>query len=81
MRAVSDWGNYSFNNWWYTLARLGDYEVETNKQYYRISSPLHYAEGLQGPLLLLHGMLDDNVFFQQSVHLTQKLIDLKKNLK
>ena len=79
LRAVSDWGNYSFNNWWYTLARFGDYDDEDVKQYYRLSSPLYYAEGLKGPLLLLHGMLDDNVFFQQSVHLTQKLIDLKKD--
>jgi dipeptidyl aminopeptidase/acylaminoacyl peptidase len=64
LRAVSDWGNYYYANQWYTLARFGDYTSEENNEYYRISSPITYAEGLNGPLLLLHGMLDDNVYFQ-----------------
>jgi dipeptidyl aminopeptidase/acylaminoacyl peptidase len=79
LRAVSDWKNYYYANKWYTLGRLGDYAIDEDKEHYRISSPITYAEGLQGPLLLLHGMLDDNVFFQQSVQLNQKLIDLKKD--
>jgi dipeptidyl aminopeptidase/acylaminoacyl peptidase len=79
LRAVSDWGNYFYANRWYTLARLGDYNNEENKEYYRISSPITYTEGLKGSLLLLHGMLDDNVYFQQSAQLTQKLIELHKD--
>ena len=79
LRAVSNWKNYFYSNWWYTLARLGDLKNDEIKQYYEISSPITYAEGLQGQLLMTHGMLDDNVFFQDMVQLTQKLIDSKKD--
>jgi len=79
LRAVSNWKNYFYSNWWYTLARLGDYNKDEIKQYYDISSPITYTENLQGPLLITHGMLDDNVFFQDMVQLTQKLIDSKKD--
>jgi dipeptidyl aminopeptidase/acylaminoacyl peptidase len=78
MRAVSNWKNYFYSNWWYTLARLGYYN-NSNLEYYRISSPITYADKLQIPLLITHGMLDDNVFFQDDVQLIQKLIDLKKD--
>lgn len=78
LRAVSDWENYYYSNRWFTLARLGEYNEE-NKVYYDISSPITYAENLQVPLLITHGMLDDNVFFQQSVQLTQKLIENHKD--
>jgi dipeptidyl aminopeptidase/acylaminoacyl peptidase len=47
--------------------------------YYDISSPITYSSNLQGSVLLTHGMLDDNVFFQDMVQLTQKLIDEKKD--
>ena len=79
LRAVANWKNYFYSNRWYTLARLGDYNNPDNKQYYEQSSPITYADGLKGPLLLTHGMLDDNVFFQDMVQLTQKLIELKKD--
>ena len=78
LRAVSDWKNYYYSNRRFILARLGDYN-EQNKKYYELSSPKTYADKLQIPLLILHGMLDDNVFFQQSVQLVQKLIDNKKD--
>jgi dipeptidyl aminopeptidase/acylaminoacyl peptidase len=79
LRAVSSWKNYFYSNWWYTLARLGDYNNDDVKQYYEQSSPVTYSDGLQGHLLMIHGMLDDNVFFQDFVQLTQKLIESKKD--
>lgn len=79
LRAVSNWKNYYNGNRWYTLARLGDLDSAGIEQYYDISSPITYAENLQGHLLMTHGMLDDNVFFQDMVQLTQKLIDNKKD--
>lgn len=79
LRAVSNWQNYFYSNRWYTLARLGDLNDNEVKPYYEISSPVTYAENLQVPLLMIHGMLDDNVFFQDMVQLTQKLIDSKKD--
>ncbi len=39
---------------------------------------ISYADKLQRPLLILHGMVDDNVFFQDSVQLIEKLIELRK---
>lgn len=79
LRAVSNWENYFRSNWWYTLARLGNLNEEEIKQYYKLSSPYTYAENLQGHLLMTHGMLDDNVYFQDMVQLTQKLIENKKD--
>ena len=61
------------------MGRLGDYTKEENKIYYEISSPITYAAQLSVPLLITHGMLDDNVYFQQSVILVEKLIEEKKN--
>ena len=79
LRAVSNWKNYFYSNWWYTLARLGDFNTDAAREFYKISSPVTYADNLQVPLLLIHGMLDDNVFFQDDVQLIQKLIELKKD--
>ncbi len=78
LRGVSDWKIYYKGNRWYTLARLGEYNND-NAEYYKISSPITYAEDLSVPLLITHGMLDDNVFFQQAAQLTQKLIENKKD--
>jgi dipeptidyl-peptidase-4 len=39
---------------------------------------LSYAEKLQRPLLLIHGMADDNVLFVNSTVLIKKLQDLQK---
>ncbi len=79
LRAVSNWKNYFYSNKWYTLARLGDLKQEGIAHYYELSSPITYAENLQGHLLITHGMLDDNVMFQDAVQLTQKLIENKKD--
>lgn len=78
LRAVSDWANYYYSNWWYVTARLGVL-TDSTRIYYEQSSPITYADNLQVPLLMTHGMLDDNVFFQDMVQLTQKLIDNKKD--
>ena len=37
------------------------------------------AQNLRGNLLISHGMMDDNVFYQDSVRLSQRLIELKKD--
>ena len=41
---------------------------------YRVSNVLTYAAALSRPLLLLHGLTDDNVYFENTVKLTQALI-------
>ena len=39
---------------------------------------INFAQNLSKRLLILHGMIDDNVQFQDVVRLSQKLIELKK---
>jgi dipeptidyl aminopeptidase/acylaminoacyl peptidase len=46
---------------------------------YARSSPIEYAANLRGQLLIAHGMIDDNVFYQDSVRLAQRLIELRKD--
>lgn len=79
LRGVASWKNYFYSNQWFTLARLGDYNEAEVKPYYESCSPITFAGDLQIPLLIMHGMLDDNVFFQDAVQLIQKLIELKKD--
>ena len=52
---------------------------DLDPQAYKTSSPINYAEGLRDHLLIAHGMIDDNVFFKDSVDMTQKLVELHKD--
>jgi dipeptidyl aminopeptidase/acylaminoacyl peptidase len=70
---VSDWA-HEFGN--IGTGFLGD--PHTDSLAYVQSSPIYFAEGLHGALLLCHGILDHNVHFQQSVRLVQRLIELSK---
>jgi dipeptidyl-peptidase-4 len=45
---------------------------------YRISSPITYAQGLEGHLLLVHGSGDDNVHYQGTERLVNRLVELGK---
>jgi dipeptidyl-peptidase-4 len=45
---------------------------------YHDGSPINFADGLQGHLLLIHGSGDDNVHFQGTELLINKLIELGK---
>jgi dipeptidyl aminopeptidase/acylaminoacyl peptidase len=74
LRPVSDWTSYNHE---YTSDILNTPELDPEA--YKTSSPIEYAEGLHGQLLIAHGMMDDNVFFQDSVRLSQRLIELRKD--
>ena len=74
LRPVGDWMQY---NHAYTSNILNTPEIDPEA--YRTSSPIWYAEGLQDHLFIGHGMMDDNVFFQDSVNLSQRLIELRKD--
>lgn len=76
LRPVFDWKNYFAANPFYTAQRLGF--PDKNPEAYRRSSPIAYADRLERPLLILHGMSDDNVHFQDSVQMIEKLIRLGK---
>jgi dipeptidyl aminopeptidase/acylaminoacyl peptidase len=73
LRPVTDWAHYNHG---YTSNILNS-PVEDSIAYRR-SSPIFFAEGLKGNLLMLHGMVDVNVHFQDVVRLSQRLIELKK---
>jgi dipeptidyl aminopeptidase/acylaminoacyl peptidase len=76
LRFVADWANYYRGNPWYCVQRLG--HPDKNAAAYHRSSPIHFAARLEDPLLLLHGVRDDNVHFQDAVQLTERLIRLGK---
>lgn len=73
LRPVTDWAYY---NHWYTSRILG--LPQDDAEAYRRSSPIYHAEGLQGALLICHGMIDQNVHFQDTVRLAERLIELGK---
>jgi dipeptidyl-peptidase 4 len=51
---------------------------QTNAEGYRLGSPINFAEGLQGHLLIVHGSGDDNVHYQGTERLINRLIALGK---
>jgi dipeptidyl aminopeptidase/acylaminoacyl peptidase len=73
LRPVTDWAHYNAP---YTSNILND--PQSDPEAYRRSSPIYFAEGLKGALLICHGMVDTNVHFQDTVRLTQRLIELRK---
>ncbi|WP_295950529.1 S9 family peptidase [uncultured Xanthomonas sp.] len=74
LRPVADWSQYNHE---YTSNILNTPDLDPEA--YRTSSPIEYASGLRDHLLIAHGMVDDNVFFKDSVDMTQKLIELHKD--
>ena len=73
LRPVTDWAHYNHG---YTSNILNI--PQKDAEAYRKSSPIYFAEGLKGALLICHGMVDINVHFQDSVRLAQRLIELRK---
>lgn len=74
LRPVTDWANYNHG---YTSDILNE-PFTDSLAYYR-SSPIYFARGLKGNLLICHGMVDTNVNFQDAVKLAQRLIELGKD--
>jgi dipeptidyl aminopeptidase/acylaminoacyl peptidase len=73
LRPVTDWAHYA-NGYTANILNVPQNDVEA----YRRSSPIYFANGLKGALLICHGMVDTNVNFQDSVRLVEKLIELRK---
>lgn len=74
LRSVTDWAHYNHG---YTSNILN--EPFTDSIAYQRSSPINFAAGLKGHLLMCHGMVDVNVHFQDIVRISQKLIELGKD--
>ncbi len=73
LRSVTDWAHYNHG---YTANILN--LPQTDSLAYARSSPINFAGGLTKPLLICHGMVDQNVHFQDVVRLSQRLIELGK---
>jgi dipeptidyl aminopeptidase/acylaminoacyl peptidase len=73
LRPVTDWAHY--NNP-YTANILN--QPQSDAEAYKRSSPIYFAGGLKGALLICHGMVDVNVNFQDTIRLVEKLIELRK---
>ncbi len=73
LRPVTDWAHYN-HGYTSNILNLPQKDMDA----YRRSSPIYFAEGLKGALLICHGMVDTNVHFQDSVRLVQRLIELRK---
>ena len=71
---MGDWHHYNHP---YTANILNTPDIDPEA--YLKSSPIEYVEGLQDHLLIAHGMIDDNVFYQDSVLMAQRLIELRKD--
>ena len=74
LRSVTDWAHYNHG---YTSNILN--EPFNDPIAYKRSSPIYHADKLKGNLVMLHGMVDVNVHFQDIVRLTQRFIELGKD--
>ena len=70
LRPVADWAYYNHP---YTSNILNTPAIDPIA--YERSSPIYFTQGLTKPLLINSPMVDDNVFFQDSVRLVQRLIE------
>lgn len=68
---VTNWKSY---NEWYTRRRLGLVKEDGGKRF-EMTSPVTYASGLKDNLLIVHGMLDDNVLFQDTAQMMQAFVE------
>ncbi|HWU75814.1 MAG TPA: prolyl oligopeptidase family serine peptidase [Rhodanobacter sp.] len=73
LRPVSDWTSYNHE---YTSNILNDPQIDPEA--YKTSSPIEYAASLRDPLLIQHGLIDDNVMASDSIRLYQRFIELHK---
>ncbi|MBS0383612.1 MAG: S9 family peptidase [Proteobacteria bacterium] len=73
LRAPSDWTSYNDG---YTSDILNTPQLDPEA--YRISSPIEYAQNLQDPLLMMHGLIDNNVMPGDTIRLYQRFIELHK---
>ncbi|HET9680255.1 MAG TPA: prolyl oligopeptidase family serine peptidase, partial [Gammaproteobacteria bacterium] len=74
LRPVTDWAHYNHP---YTSNILNTPLVDPMA--YEKSSPIEWAENYENvPLLIAHGMQDDNVFYKDTVRLVERLLELEK---
>ncbi|HSH02686.1 MAG TPA: S9 family peptidase [Anaerolineae bacterium] len=70
---VTDWDGYDTH---YTERYMG--LPQTNDDGYRRSSVLNHVDKIEGKLLLIHGLIDENVHFRHTARLINALIAHRK---
>jgi dipeptidyl-peptidase-4 len=70
---VTHWDGYDTH---YTERYMG--APQTNPQGYQVSSVMHHVAHMQGKLLLVHGLIDENVHFRHTARLINALIAARK---
>ncbi|MGN6788681.1 MAG: S9 family peptidase [Rhodanobacteraceae bacterium] len=73
LRPPSDWTSYNDG---YTSDILNTPQLDPES--YKVSSPIEYAKNLEDPLLISHGLIDNNVMPGDSIRLYQRFIELHK---
>lgn len=73
--SVTDWAHYNHG---YTARILNGAPAEDTTAY-RVSSPIYHAAGLRDRLILQHGLVDNNVQYQDAARLVQRLMELGKD--
>jgi dipeptidyl aminopeptidase/acylaminoacyl peptidase len=72
-RPPADWITYNDQ---YTSNILNDPQLDPEA--YKTSSPIEYASNLRDPLLINHGLIDDNVLASDSLRLYERFVELHK---
>ena len=70
---VTHWDGYDTH---YTERYMGT--PQDNPEGYRVSSVMHHVPSQRGPLLLVHGLLDENVHFRHTARLVNALNRARK---
>lgn len=70
---VTNWNGYDTH---YTERYMGT--PQANPQGYQVSSVMHHVENIRGELMLVHGLIDENVHFRHTARLINALIAERK---
>merc|ERR1719213_1202392 len=68
---VTSWDGYDTH---YTERYMGG-TLEQKPDAYTASSVMAHVDGIQGALLLVHGLVDENVHFRHTARLAQAMVD------
>lgn len=71
---VTHWDGYDTH---YTERYMGT--PKSNPDGYEVSSVMHHVRNLEGKLMLVHGLIDENVHFRHTARLVQALIEARKD--
>ena len=72
---VTSWDGYDTH---YTERYMGG-TPESAPAAYDVTSVMHHVDKIEGALLLVHGLMDENVHFRHTARLTQAMVEAQKS--